>query len=139
VIMQPDLGTTVILAGTAFLMLFVAGVRIRYLAVAMVTGSALGLALILTESYRRARFLSFIHPWADPKGSGWQLTQSLIALGSGGLTGVGLGASRSKWLFLPNAHTDFIFAIVGEELGLIGELVVLGLFATMIYAGIRVA
>jgi cell division protein FtsW len=112
VMMQPDMGTTLIIAG---------------------------LALIMTEGYRRARFLSFLHPQADPTNRGYQLLQSLIALGSGGWLGVGLGQSRQKWMYVPNAHTDFIFSILGEELGLIGELVVLALFGGLLYAGIRIA
>ncbi len=136
---QPDLGTTVILLGTGFLLLFVAGVRLRHLGVAAVGAGAIGTALVMQSAYQRARFLSFLHPLADPKGMGWQLTQSLIALGSGGWFGVGLGASRQKWMYVPNAHTDFIFSILGEELGLIGEIVVLILFGALIYAGMRVA
>src|SRR5207249_5954268 len=94
---------------------------------------------IFLEGYRRARLFSFLDPWADPHNSGYQVVQSLIALGSGHLFGVGLGASRQKWMYVPNAHTDFIFSILGEELGLIGEIVVLALFATLIFAGIRIA
>jgi cell division protein FtsW len=139
VMMQPDLGTTVIISGSVLLLLFVAGVRLRYLAAAAVVGSAVGLGLIMSADYRRIRFLSFLHPWQDQRNTGWQLAQSLIALGSGGLTGVGLGASRQKWQYVPNAHTDFIFAILGEELGLIGEVVVLVAFAALIFAGIRIA
>lgn len=139
VMFQPDLGTTVILAGTVFLLLFAAGVRMRYLVTTAIAGAAIGFALIMSEGYRRARFLSFLHPWADARSSGYQLVQSLIALGSGGWFGVGLGASRQKWMYVPNAHTDFIFSILGEELGLLGELVVLVAFVVLIYAGIRVA
>src|SRR5207245_660762 len=83
--------------------------------------------------------LPFLPPWADPHNTGYQSGQSLIALGSGHLLGVGLGASRQKWMYVPNAHTDFIFSILGEELGLIGELVVLTLFCALLYAGIRIA
>jgi cell division protein FtsW len=139
IMLQPDLGTTMILVGTVFVMLFVAGVRLRVLAVSTFVGVAAGALLIWGETYRRVRFLSFLNPWADPKNGGYQLIQSLIALGSGHLVGVGLGASRQKWQYVPNAHTDFIFSILGEELGLIGELVVLALFAVVIYAGIRIA
>jgi cell division protein FtsW len=139
VMAQPDLGTTVIITGAVFLLLFAAGVRMRYLLSAAVIGSAAGLALIMSADYRRVRFLSFLHPTADPQNTGWQLFQSLIALGSGGWTGVGLGASRQKWMYVPNAHTDFIFAILGEELGLIGEVIVLIAFGILLYAGIRVA
>jgi cell division protein FtsW len=139
VILQRDLGTTIILCGTVFMMLFVAGVRAKHLAGAALIGLASGALLIFGESYRAARFLSYRNPWADAKGAGYQLIQGYIALGSGGWFGVGLGASRQKWQYVPNAHTDFIFAILGEELGLIGEIVVLALFATLVYAGVRIA
>ena len=139
VMIQPDLGTTLILTGCVFLLLFVAGVRLRYLVVSAAVSGAVGLALIFSEGYRRTRFLSFLHPSADPLGAGYQLKQSLIALGSGGWFGVGLGASRQKWMYVPNAHTDFIFSILGEELGLVGELVVLLAFSVLLYSGIRIA
>jgi cell division protein FtsW len=139
VIMQRDLGTTVILAGSVFMLLFASGVRVRYLVVTGCFGLAASFYLILSEGYRWTRLLSFLHPWQDARDSGYQLVQGLIALGSGGWLGVGLGASRQKWQWVPNAHTDFIFAILGEELGLIGELVVLALFVLLVYAGIRIA
>jgi cell division protein FtsW len=139
VMMQPDLGTTVILATTMFFLAFAAGVRLRYLTLAGVVGALVGAGLIMSADYRRVRFLAFLHPWDDAKSGGYQLVQSLIALGSGGWTGVGLGASRQKWLYVPNAHTDFIFSILGEELGLIGEVVVLLAFGGLIVAGIRIA
>ncbi len=139
VMLQRDLGTTIVIVGSVLLMLFVAGARLRHLTVTGVITLA-GLAyLIFGTAYRRARFLSFFDPWKDPLSNGYQLIQGLIALGSGGWFGVGLGASRQKWAYLPNAHTDFIFAVLGEELGLIGELVVLVAFGVMIYAGIRIA
>ena len=107
------------------MMLFVGGARLRHLVVTGVVSMG-GLAyLIFGTAYRRARFLSFFDPWKDPLSHGYQLIQGLIALGSGGWFGVGLGASRQKWAYLPNAHTDFIFAVLGEELGLLGEFVVL--------------
>lgn len=139
VILQPDLGTTVVLAGMVFILLFAAGVRLRYLATAGVVGAALGFALIMGASYRRERFLSFLDPWGDPKNTGYQLIQSLIGLASGGLTGVGLGASRQKWGYLPNGHTDFIFSILGEELGLIGAVAILFLFGVLLFTGVRIA
>jgi cell division protein FtsW len=139
VMLQPDLGTTVILAGAAFLLVFVAGVRLRYLAFAALIGSAVGMGLIMSADYRRIRFLAFLNPWEDAGNTGYQLIQSLIALGSGGLTGVGLGASRQKWQYVPNAHTDFIFSILGEELGLVGELVVVVAFGALVFAGVRIA
>jgi cell division protein FtsW len=139
VMLQPDLGTTVILSGSVFLLLFVAGVRLRYLTVATLVGGAVGAGLIMSAEYRRTRFLAFLDPWADASSTGYQLVQSLIALGSGGWTGVGLGASRQKWQYVPNAHNDFVFSILGEELGLIGEIVVLVAFCTLLYAGVRIA
>jgi len=139
VMMQPDLGTTVILAVTMFALAFAAGVRLRYLTFVSVVGAVIGAGLIMSADYRRVRFLAFLHPWADVKNTGYQLAQSLYALGSGGWMGVGLGASRQKWQYVPNAHTDFIFSILGEELGLIGELVVLVAFGALIFAGIRIA
>ncbi len=122
VILQRDLGTTVIICGSVFALLFVAGVRMRYLLWTGAIGLAAVAYLVFGEAYRRARFVdAFLDPWNDPQGSGFQLIQGLIALGSGGWTGVGLGASRQKWDYLPNAHSDFIFAIIGEELGLLGR------------------
>ncbi|MFL5737209.1 MAG: putative lipid II flippase FtsW [Actinomycetota bacterium] len=139
VMLQPDLGTTVILAGSMFMLVFATGISIKRFIAGTATAAGLGTILILTETYRRERLLSFLHPWQDPANKGYQLIQSLIALGSGGWFGVGLGASRQKWLYVPNAHTDFIFAVLGEELGLIGELVVIALFCALLYSGIRIA
>ncbi|HEX9122560.1 MAG TPA: putative lipid II flippase FtsW [Actinomycetota bacterium] len=137
VFLQPDLGTTIILVGTLLLLLFAAGVRLRYL----VTGAAamVAVAIVALKPYQWARITAFLHPEADPRNTGYQLLQSLIALGSGGWLGVGLGASRQKWMYVPNAHTDFIFSILGEELGLIGELAVLAAFVLLVYAGVRIA
>lgn len=140
VILQRDLGTTMIICATVFLMLFAAGVRLRYLLITGAVAMAGTTYLILGEAYRRTRFVdSFLDPWKHPEGAGFQLIQGLIAFGSGGWTGVGLGASRQKWDYLPNAHSDFIFAIVGEELGLLGALFVLAMFAMLLYAGVRIA
>jgi cell division protein FtsW len=139
ILLQPDLGTMIIVAVTAFLLLFVAGVHLRHLFFSALLAGSTGMVLILMESYRRVRFLSFLDPWSDPNHTGYQLVQSLIALGSGRLVGVGLGASRQKWMYVPNAHTDFIFSIMGEELGLAGEVVILALFGALVYAGIRIA
>jgi cell division protein FtsW len=139
VMLQPDLGTTVILAGSVFLLLFAAGIRLWYLAVGCIVGTAIGAGLVMGAGYRRVRFLSFLNPWEDPSGTGYQLIQSLIALGSGGWAGVGLGASRQKWQYVPNAHNDFVFSILGEELGLIGEIVVLVAFGVLLFAGIKIA
>lgn len=139
-ILQRDLGTTIILCGTVFVMMFAAGVRMRYLAVGAGAALLSGAALVFGEAYRRTRFLdAWLNPMADAKGAGYQLIQGLIALSSGGWFGVGLGNSSQKWDYLPNAHSDFIFAIIGEELGLIGAIVVLITFGVLLYAGIRIA
>jgi cell division protein FtsW len=137
--MQPDLGTTLLLAAIGAGLLFVAGARLRHLIPLSLVGGGLAIVAGVIEPYRRARILAFMDPWKDPLGNGYQVIQSLIALGSGRWFGVGLGASRQKWSYIPNAHTDFIFAILGEEMGLLGTLVVLGLFAFLAYLGLRIA
>jgi cell division protein FtsW len=139
VMLQPDLGTTLILSAIAFGLLFLAGAPLRVLGSIMGLGLSAGFALIMSADYRRRRFFSFLNPYADPQNTGYHVIQGQLALGSGGLFGVGLGASRQKWSYVPNAHTDFIFAIIGEELGLIGTLTVIGLFVAFAYAGVRVA
>jgi cell division protein FtsW len=139
ILLQPDFGTMAVLTLTVFLMLFVAGVRLRLLALSGAVFGGAGVALVVLFDYRWSRLLAFLNPWGDPKNGGWQIIQSLYALGSGHLSGVGLGASRQKWMYVPNAHTDFIFAILGEELGLIGEILVLALFGALLWAGIRIA
>jgi len=139
VMKEPDLGTTLVMAFLVIAVLVAGGVRAKHLFVVGGTGVALVTALAWLEPYRRERMLTFLHPFADSSNSGYQIAQSLIALGSGGLTGVGLGASRAKWNFLPNAHTDFIFAIIGEELGLIGAFVVMALFVVFGILGTRAA
>ncbi len=136
---QPDMGTTMILVITVLGLLFAAGYPWLRMAAVLGAASAVSLGLGMASTYRRARITAFLDPWSDAGGSGYQVAQSLVALGSGGFTGVGLGASRAKWGFLPNAHTDFIFAIIGEELGLLGALVVLGLFAALAVLGARAA
>lgn len=139
VLRQPDMGTTVILALIVGALLFAGGVRLRQLVPLAAVGLSAAVVLALSASYRRARVLSFLDPFADAGNTGYQAVQSLIALGSGGLFGVGLGAGRQKWLFLPNAHTDFIFAVIGEELGLIGAFLVVALFAVLGVLGLRTA
>jgi cell division protein FtsW len=139
VMLQPDMGTTIVLAMLTGAILFVGGVRLRHLAVVGLASILAGTVLAIVEPYRRARLLSFVDPFAHAQAGGYQVAQSLIALGSGGWTGVGLGAGRAKWLFLPNAHTDFIFAIIGEELGLVGCALVLFLFGALAVQGVRTA
>jgi cell division protein FtsW len=139
VMLQPDLGTTVLVGFIGIGIMFVAGTPLVYLIPVVGLGSGLATGVALWRPYMRARLLVFMHPWADPLGKGYQTIQSLIAMGSGGWVGVGLGASRQKWAYVPNAHTDFIYAILGEEMGLLGTLVVLGMFAFLTYLGIKVA
>jgi len=139
VIVEPDLGTTITLCGMVFAILLVGGVPIRLLASASLIAAAVGLAAIWFEPYRRARFFSFLDPWKDAQGSGFQIVQATIGIGSGGVTGAGLGEGVGKISYLPEAHTDMIFAVIGEELGLIGSLLVIGAFAAFTIAGFRIA
>jgi cell division protein FtsW len=139
VLREPDMDSTVVLALIVGTVLVVGGVRLRHLAVLGGLGVTAAAILAVAEPYRRARVFTYLHPWSDPSNTGYQVSQSLIALGSGGWTGVGLGAGRSKWLFLPNAHTDFIFAIIGEEVGIIGCMLVVGLFVAFGILGTRIA
>ncbi|MPZ14071.1 MAG: putative lipid II flippase FtsW [Chloroflexi bacterium] len=139
VLVEPDLGTTIVLAMTAASVFFIAGANLIQ---ALLGAVACGLFLInfvVNAGYRADRIQAFLNPWSDPTGIGWQTTQSLLALGSGGLSGLGLGASRQKHYYLPNAHTDSIFAIIGEEIGFIGTALVLGLFLVIAWRGLRVA
>ncbi len=139
VLAQPDLGTAVIICAMVLCMLFVAGVPLRQLGLGGAVVVAGGLVAAFGSSYRRARLLAFLHPWAHPLGSGYQVVESLSGLAQGGLFGVGLGASPLKWGLLPNASTDFIFAVIGNELGLLGALAVVGLFVTFAVWGVRAA
>jgi cell division protein FtsW len=139
VMKEPDLGSAMVLALVVIAVLVAGGVRKTHLAFVGAAGLTAVTLLALSEPYRRARMLTFLHPFADSTNAGYQISQSLIALGSGGLTGVGLGAGRAKWNFLPNAHTDFIFAIIGEELGLIGCFLVMSLFIAFGVLGTRAA
>ncbi len=137
VLAEPDLGTTMLLCAIAFSMLFLAGAPLTLLTGLGLLGVTAAFATL--RGYQRARLTSFLDPSADYQAASYQLVQGRLALGSGGLLGVGLGQSYAKWSFLPNAHTDFIFAIIGEELGLVGSLAVIALFVTLAYAGVRVA
>jgi len=139
VMLQPNLGTTIVIMSIGLGLCFVAGVPLAPLVRWGALGVATAVALALAAPYRRARVLSFMDPWSDPLHNGYQQIQSLVGLASGGFAGTGLGASRSKWGFLPFAHTDFIFSIVGEELGLVGALVVIALFVLFGVLGIRTA
>jgi len=139
VLLQPDFGTAVTYFVIAAAMLFFAGLPFRWFAVATVLVLPTLTAYVLSAQYRRDRILAFLHPEADPLGKGFQAVQSLIAVGTGGLTGLGLGEGKQKLFFLPYPYTDFIYAIVGEELGLIGCVSVLALFGIVFARGIRAA
>ena len=137
--LQPDLGSTMVMGAIVFAVLFVAGVPLLRLTGVFTGGSALALGLAMAAPYRRNRLLAFLDPSRDPMNTGYQINQSLVGLASGGLFGVGLGESRSKYGFLPNAHTDFIFAIISEELGLVGALIVVVLFLALATLGVKAA
>jgi cell division protein FtsW len=139
VMLQPNLGTTIVIAAIALALCFVAGTPAGALAGWATFGLAAATGLALAAPYRRDRVLTFLDPWADPIDKGYQNIQSLVGLASGGIAGSGLGASRAKWGYLPYAHSDFIFAIIGEELGLVGATVVVGLFVLLGIIGIRIA
>ncbi|MGI8686519.1 MAG: putative lipid II flippase FtsW [Acidimicrobiales bacterium] len=139
IMLQPDLGTTLVVGCMVLCLLHVAGTPLRSVAGLVLSGAGAAFVLGMAEPYRRERLLSFMNPWADADNTGYQVVQSLVGMGTGRITGVGVGASRAKWGFLPNAHTDFIFSIIGEELGMVGSLMVLGLFATFAVLGIRIA
>ncbi|MEX0675102.1 MAG: putative lipid II flippase FtsW [Gaiellaceae bacterium] len=134
-----DLGTTIALVVMLFGLLLVSGVPLPTLGLGAGILGALGVVAIAIEPYRRERFLSFLDPWSDPQDSGFQIIQALIGLGSGGVLGEGLGQGVQKIFYLPEAHTDMIFAIVGEELGLVGTAAVILAYAAFAYAGLRVA
>ena len=136
---QPDFGSATIMFIVAIVMLFVGGVSIRYLFLSGMLLASCAAALIYTSPYRMARVASFLSPWDDAQGSGYQLLQSLIAVSTGSFTGVGLGASQQKLHFLPAAHTDFIFAVIGEEAGLFGCLFVVALFLIILWRGVKIS
>ena len=139
IIKQPDMGTAMVLSCIAFGVLFMSGVPLAPLTKVSIAFLLIAMVVALGDSYRRDRILSFINPGAHQSGSGYQVWQSLIGLGSGHLIGLGLGGGREKWGTLPNAHTDFIFSVVGEELGLIGAIFILVLFFALAWYGYRAA
>jgi cell division protein FtsW len=139
ILIEPDLGTAIAIAIMVSAILVVSGARLRLLASAAGIATSVVLLAIWLEPYRRERIFSFLDPWHDPQGAGFQSVQSMIALGSGGFFGVGLGESVQKIYYLPEASTDMIFAIVGEELGLVGAMGVIAAFAVFAYAGFNIA
>src|SRR5580704_9123796 len=139
IVFQPDLGTAIACAGITACVLFVAGVRLRYFGYAFAAALLPLYLLIFHVSYRRDRILAFLNPYADPKGFGFHIIQSLIAVSTGGVTGVGLMEGKQKLFYLPESHTDFIFSVIGEELGLLGAVIVVALFAIFLWRGICTA
>lgn len=136
---QPDFGTTILIAICAFVVLWVGGAPMSYMVGSAVAGLAASVLLAVIAPYRLDRLKGFLDPWGDAADTGYQLIQSWVALGTGGLWGVGPGNSRARWFYLPNAHTDFIFAIIGEEIGLLGGLFVITLFVVLVVLGWMVA
>lgn len=139
IMLQPDLGTGTVMVGTCIVMIFIAGARIRHFVFLGLIGLSGFVGLVLSAPYRMKRITSFLDPWEDPLGSGFQIIQSLYAIGPGGLFGLGLGQSRQKFFYLPEPQTDFIFAILSEELGFIGGSFVILLFALLLWRGVRIA
>ena len=137
--LQPDLGSAIVACGITIAVLFAGGVRLAPLAGGATAGFALAAVLAIAAPYRRARVLAFIDPWESPDSIGYQNIQSLVGIASGGMTGVGIGEGRVKWGYLPEAHTDFIFAVLAEEMGLIGALLVVSLLVLIAVMGIRIA
>lgn len=139
VLVEPDMGTASLIVFTAFAMFFAAGARVEHLLLIVLVTVPPVVLTILTSPYKRARIFAFLNPWRDAQNTGFHIVQSLLALGSGGLMGVGLGESRAKFFYLPEQYTDFIFSILGEELGLAGTITVIVLFITFAYRAIRIA
>lgn len=139
VLLEPDMGTASLLIFTAFTMLFVAGARVEHLVLVVLAMLPAVAVTVGSSSYKRARILAFLDPWKDAQNTGFHIVQSLLALGSGGAIGLGLGASRQKFFYLPEQYTDFIFAIIGEELGLLGAICVVTLFVIFAYRAVRIA
>jgi cell division protein FtsW len=136
---QPDFGNVLLIVVPAFVMLAASTVPLRFVLSMAGLGALAMTALAMSADYRKARLLGFTDPFANAQGSGLQAVQSMVALGTGGMFGVGLGQSRARWLWLPNAHTDFIFAIIGEETGFAGAFIVITLFALMAIVGVSIA
>jgi len=136
---EPDLGTVVVLALVTGGLLFVGGARMAHLSTLALCAIPIGLALVLTSEYRRPRLMAFLNPSSDPANAGHQITQSFLAFGSGGLFGVGLGEGKQKLLFLPEPHTDFVLALVGEELGFVGTGIIILFFAAFVIRGFQIS
>jgi cell division protein FtsW len=137
IVKQPDLGTAMVCVGVTMAMLFTAGMRLRYFVWGLAPMVPALYYLLFHVGWRRARMLAFLDPWSDPQGTGFHVVQSLIAVGTGGLTGLGLMEGKQKLFYLPEPHTDFIYAVAAEELGLIGALTIAGLFCVFAWRGFR--
>lgn len=135
--LEPDFGSSVALLFLMFVMLFAAGAKLSWLVGSVLLAIPFAYTAIATSEYRMKRITAFLDPWANRQGSGYQVAESLMSIGSGGMTGLGLGDGRQKLFFLPEAHTDFIFAIIGEELGLLGVAFLIALYGLLIWRGIR--
>jgi len=139
IMLQPDLGTGAVMVGASIILIFTAGARLIHLGGLAMIGVVGFVGLIIAAPYRLKRITSFLDPWADPLGGGYQIIQSLFAIGPGGLVGLGLGASRQKFSYLPEPQTDFIFSILAEELGFIGGATLILLFLIVVWRGVRTA
>jgi len=138
ILLEPDMGTAMVICMICFIMMFIAGASVKYLFFSGLASLPVLYLLVFSVPYRRNRMFAFLDPWADPKGIGYQLIQSFLALGKGGLFGVGLGNSAQKLFYLPQSYSDFIFAIIGEELGFIGTFFILVLFMLLIWLGVEI-
>lgn len=139
ILLEPDLGTAVTIALSSFILIFIAGARILHITFLGFSGVFALLYFIYSSEYRRERFTAFLNPWEDPLDSGYHIIQSLLALGTGGFFGVGIGNSKQKFLYLPEPGTDFIFAVLGEELGFLGVFIVIMLYLLFFWRGIKIA
>src|SRR4029453_14388482 len=139
IVIKPHFGTSMILAGMFVIVIYTAGARLPHLAMAGAPRFVVASGLLVFVPWRMARLISFWDPWADPQKTGFQVVQSLIAVGSGGTNGLGFAQGKQKMMFLPFAHSDFIFAVIGEELGLLGTLTVLSAFALFLWRGLRIS
>ena len=139
ILKEPDLGTAIVCAAVTVLMLYLAGLQVRYIGIAAACSAPVLYYMLFRVPWRRARMLAFVNPEADPRGTGFHILQSLIAVGTGGIRGLGLMEGRQKLFYLPEPHTDFIFANICEELGLIGAVAVVAMFVFLGYRGLRAA
>jgi len=139
ILAEPDLGTPILMGAVFLALLILGGARWKHLVIMGLVSVPVVVVAVLQSSYRVRRMFAFLDPWSDPQGSGYQLVQSLLAMGSGGLTGQGLGKSQIKISNLPDAHTDFVFSVLGEEIGLMGTLGCAGLFLFLCFKGLRIS